>query len=69
MADDFVSMFFGGPRGASYGMILNHQFVQSGTWAFGSAMGVVLLLICAVVIFVGLRTINLTRSGFTGAGR
>lgn len=58
--------FLGGVNGALYGNILEHQFGATGTWALGSAMGVVLFCICLVFIFIIWRTINLQRSGYTG---
>ena len=58
--------FLGGVNGALYGNILEHQFGATGTWALGSAMGVVLFLICLIFIAIIWRTINLQRSGYTG---
>jgi len=58
--------FLGGVNGALYGNILEHQFGATGTWALGSAMGVVLFLICLIFIMIIWRTINLQRSGYTG---
>jgi ABC-type spermidine/putrescine transport system permease subunit I len=58
--------FLGGVNGALYGNILEHQFGATGTWALGSAMGVVLFIICLIFITIIWRTINLQRSGFTG---
>ena len=58
--------FLGGVNGALYGNILEHQFGATGTWALGSAMGVVLFIICLIFITVIWRTINLHRSGYTG---
>ena len=58
--------FLGGVNGALYGNILEHQFGATGTWALGSAMGVVLFLICLIFIVIIWRTINLQRSGYTG---
>jgi len=60
--------FLGGVNGALFGNILEHQFGATGTWALGSAMGVVLFLISFLVLGVMWRTINLRRSGYTGAG-
>jgi ABC-type spermidine/putrescine transport system permease subunit I len=68
LASDVTHHFLGGPNGASYGMILSNQFGETGTWALGSAMGVVLFLISFLVLGVMWRTINLRRSGYTGAG-
>ena len=58
--------FLGGVNGALYGNILEHQFGATGTWALGSAMGVVLFVICLIFIMIVWRTINLQRSGYTG---
>ncbi len=58
--------FLGGVNGALYGNILEHQFGATGTWALGSAMGVVLFVICLIFIIVIWRTINLRHSGYTG---
>ena len=58
--------FLGGVNGALYGNILEHQFGATGTWALGSAMGVVLFIICLIFILIIWRTINLQRSGYTG---
>lgn len=58
--------FLGGVNGALYGNILEHQFGATGTWALGSAMGVVLFLICLLFIAIIWRTTNLQRSGYTG---
>jgi len=60
--------FLGGVNGALYGNILEHQFGATGTWALGSAMGVVLFFICLIFIVIIWRTINLERSGYTGEG-
>lgn len=58
--------FLGGVNGALFGNILEHQFGATGTWALGSAMGVVLFLISLVFIVVIWRTVDLRRSGYTG---
>lgn len=69
LAASVTPQFMGGPDGALYGSVLDHQFGSTGTWALGSAMGVVLFIVS--LIFIGLMwlTINLKRSGFTGEGR
>jgi ABC-type spermidine/putrescine transport system permease subunit I len=67
LAATVTPRFLGGPNGALYGNILEHQFGATGTWALGSAMGVFLFLASLVVILVVRRTIDLKRSGFTGA--
>lgn len=61
--------FLGGPNGALFGNRLEHQFGATGTWALGSAMGVVLFVVSLMVIGLVWRTINLRKVGFTGAGR
>lgn len=61
--------FLGGPNGTLYGMAMAQQFGESGTWALGAAMGVVLFLASiAVVMVIGSR-VDLRRTGFTGFGR
>ncbi len=59
--------FLGGPDATSFGMSLGQQFGETGTWALGSAMGVFLFAMSLLVIVLMRRTINLRRSGFTGA--
>ncbi len=61
--------FLGGPNGALFGNRLEHQFGATGTWALGSAMGVVMFAASLLVIGLVWRTVNLRRVGFTGAGR
>lgn len=58
--------FLGGVNGALYGNILEHQFGATGTWALGSAMGVILFFISLLFIYIMYRTVNLQRSGYTG---
>lgn len=60
--------FLGGPNGALFGNRLEHEFGATGTWALGSAMGVVMFAASLIVIGLVWRTINLRRVGFTGAG-
>ena len=59
--------FLGGTQATSFGMSLSLQFGETGTWALGSAMGVFLFLASLVAILVAGRSIDLKRSGFTGA--
>jgi len=66
MAESITPPFLGGPNAASFGSVLALQFAQTGTWAQGSAMGVVLFAVSSLVIFIMWRTVNLQRSGFTG---
>jgi ABC-type spermidine/putrescine transport system permease subunit I len=68
LAESLTPRFLGGPNGALYGTVLGQQFDQTGTWALGSAMGVLLFAVCCVVIAAMWATINLRRGGFTGAG-
>src|SRR5882672_5187708 len=67
LASAVTQRFLGGPQATSFGMSLGQQFGETGTWALGSAMGVFLFLASLVVILVVRRTIDLKRSGFTGA--
>ncbi len=50
LAATVTPRFLGGPNGALYGNILEHQFGATGTWALGSAMGVVLFLVSLALI-------------------
>ena len=59
--------FLGGPNGAMFGNRLEHQFGATGTWALGSAMGVVMFAASLGVIALVWRTVRLHRAGFTGA--
>ncbi|WP_020188019.1 ABC transporter permease [Methylopila sp. 73B] len=61
--------FLGGPNGTLYGMAMAQQFGESGTWALGAAMGVVLFALSIAAVFVAFRTVDLRRTGFTGFGR
>jgi ABC-type spermidine/putrescine transport system permease subunit I len=66
LAASVTPRFLGGPNGALYGNILEHQFDATGTWALGSAMGVVLFLVSLALIWLIWKTVNLRRVGFTG---
>jgi ABC-type spermidine/putrescine transport system permease subunit I len=68
MASSVTPIFLGGPNGASFGSVLGKQFGETGTWALGSAMGVILFAVSSAVILIMWRTVNLQRSGFTGKG-
>ena len=61
--------FLGGPDGTLYGVAMAQQFGESGTWALGAAMGVVLFVVSLAVVVLALRTLDLRRTGFTGFGR
>ena len=67
LAATVTPRFLGGPNGALYGNILEHQFGATGTWALGSAMGVVLFAVSLLAIGLVWKTVNLSRAGFTGA--
>ena len=68
LAATVTPKFLGGVNGALYGNILDHQFGATGTWALGSAMGVVMFAVAMIIIFLISRTVNFRRSGFTGYG-
>lgn len=68
LASAVTPRFLGGPNATSLGMSLGQQFGETGTWALGSAMGVVLFIVSMIVIALMGLTINLKRSGFTGMG-
>ncbi len=68
LAASVTPKFLGGVNGALYGNILEHQFGATGTWALGSAMGVVLFIVSMAFILIVAWTVSLRRSGFTGAG-
>ena len=61
--------FLGGPNGTLYGMSMAQQFGESGTWALGAAMGVVLVLFSAATLAFLSMGVNLNRTGFTGLRR
>jgi spermidine/putrescine transport system permease protein len=61
--------FLGGPNGTLYGMSMAQQFGESGTWALGAAMGVVLVLFSVAALVILSFGINLRRTGFTGMER
>ena len=66
LGDSITARFLGGPNAASFGQSLSLQFGETGTWALGSAMGVVLFAVSSLIILAIWRTVNLKRSGFTG---
>lgn len=61
--------FLGGPNGTLYGMAMAQQFGESGTWALGAAMGVVLFVVSIALVAAVIRLVDLRRTGFTGFGR
>ena len=61
--------FLGGPNGTLYGMAMAQQFGESGTWALGAAMGVVLFVVSVLLVAIVARGVDLRRTGFTGFGR
>ncbi len=61
--------FLGGPNGTLYGMAMAQQFGESGTWALGAAMGVVLFVVSVILVAVVAGLVDLRRTGFTGFGR
>ncbi|MCS0494430.1 ABC transporter permease [Ancylobacter sp. MQZ15Z-1] len=61
--------FLGGPNGTLFGMAIAQQFAESGTWALGAAMGVVLFAVCVLLVAIVARLLDLRRTGFTGFGR
>jgi ABC-type spermidine/putrescine transport system permease subunit I len=66
LASSITSQFLGGPNGALYGNILAHQFGATGTWALGSAMGVLLFVISTLILYLVWKMIgDLKRSGIT----
>lgn len=69
LASSITSKFLGGSNGALYGNILTNQFGSTGTWALGSAMGVVLFFISIIVLFIVWRLVgDLRRSGISIKG-
>ncbi len=65
-AASITPKFLGGVNGALYGNILAHQFGATGTWALGSAMGVILFAISSLFVYIVFKTVNLNRAGYTG---
>jgi len=66
LASAVTPRFLGGPNAPSFGMSLAQQFGETGTWALGSAMSVVLFFLSFLVISIMYCTIDLRRTGFTG---
>ncbi|MXN50701.1 ABC transporter permease subunit [Shinella sp. AETb1-6] len=69
LSASLVPRFLGGPNGTLYGMSMAQQFGESGTWALGAAMGVVLFLFSAIALAILSYGVDLRRTGFTGLGR
>jgi ABC-type spermidine/putrescine transport system permease subunit I len=69
LASSATSQFLGGPDGELFGNILARQFGSTGTWALGSAMGVVLFLVSALAIAAAWWAVgDLRRSGIVIKG-
>ncbi len=68
LASIVTPRFLGGPNATSFGMSLSQQFGETGTWALGSAMSVVLFAFSFAVVAIMGFTIDLRRTGFTGKG-
>ncbi|MGH6961272.1 MAG: ABC transporter permease, partial [Dongiaceae bacterium] len=68
IASAVTQRFLGGPQATSFGMSLAQQFGETGTWALGSAMGVILFITSLLAILLVWKTVNLRRGGFTGVG-
>jgi ABC-type spermidine/putrescine transport system permease subunit I len=65
LASAVTPRFLGGPQSGSIGMSLGQQFGETGTWALGSAMSVILFVVSFLVtVGMGL-TIRPKRSGLT----
>lgn len=69
LSASLVPRFLGGPNGTLYGMSMAQQFGESGTWALGAAMGVVLFVFSGAALAILSLGVNLRRTGFTGMGR
>lgn len=69
MSATLAPRFLGGPNGTLYGMAMAQQFGESGTWALGAAMGVVLFIFSLLSVVLIARSVDLRRTGFTGFGR
>ncbi|SFU23068.1 ABC transporter permease [Mesorhizobium sp. YR577] len=69
LSASLVPRFLGGPNGTLYGMSMAQQFGESGTWALGAAMGVVLFVFSALALAILSFGVDLRRTGFTGLGR
>ncbi|MFO0991281.1 MAG: ABC transporter permease [Hyphomicrobiales bacterium] len=65
LASAVTPRFLGGPNSTSIGMSLAQQFGETGTWALGSAMSVVLFAVSFLVTVAMGLTIRPKRSGLT----
>lgn len=65
LASAVTPRFLGGPKSTSIGMSLAQQFGETGTWALGSAMSVVLFAVSFLVTVAMGLTIRPKRSGLT----
>jgi ABC-type spermidine/putrescine transport system permease subunit I len=69
LASAVTPRFLGGPNATSFGMSLGQQFGETGTWALGSAMSVVLFAVSMIVVVAVAFSVDLRRGGFTGKAR
>ena len=69
LASSLTPRFLGGTKSASIGMSLSQQFGETGTWALGSAMSVILFAVSMLVTVLMALTVRPKRSGFTGSAR
>lgn len=66
LGSSLTAQFLGGPNGALYANILAHQFGATGTWALGSAMGVILFALSLMMILLVILAVgDIRRSGLT----
>jgi len=65
LASAVTPRFLGGPQSTSIGMSLAQQFGETGTWALGSAMSVILFIVSFLVTAAMGMTIRPKRSGLT----
>lgn len=57
LSSNITSEFVGGPNGALIGNIIHSAFGESGEWAFGAALAVVVVLLATVFVGLLVRTI------------
>jgi ABC-type spermidine/putrescine transport system permease subunit I len=65
LASAVTPRFLGGPQSTSIGMSLAQQFGETGTWALGSAMSVILFAVSFLVTVAMGLTVKPKRSGLT----